>query len=175
MSTPERQGGTANQKSQDGQPGVATASRAEDNWLLEITSQKLRMWSIVAAVVVFALHVFMGVVVDFGNTGASVTFIDQLAFPLVGLVIAAAILLLTRARVRVSARGVEVRNMLTPRFYPWSKVYGLSFPKRSRWARLELPDFEFVPMLAVQSADGERVVEAVRRFRELEDKYMPED
>ena len=30
-------------------------------------------------------------------------------------------------------------------------------------------------MWAFQSADGETVVEAVGRFRDLEDAYMPED
>ena len=29
----------------------------EDKWLLEITSQKLRLWAIIAAVVVFAIHI----------------------------------------------------------------------------------------------------------------------
>lgn len=164
MSTPESQSNVAYDD-----------SRADDKWLLEITPQKLRVWAVVAAIVVFAIHVFMGVVVDFGNTGASVTFIDKLAFPIIGAIIAGVVLLLTRARVRVNERGVEVRNLLNPRFYPWDEVYGLSFPKKSRWARLELPDFEFVPMLAIQSSDGERVVESIRRFRELEDKYMPED
>lgn len=163
MSTSERQANSA------------TATAGGDKWLLEITSQKLRMWAIIAAIVVFAIHVFMGVVVDFGNTGATVTLIDQLAFPLIGLIIAGFILLLTRARVRVNAHGVEVRNLLNAKFYPWADVYGLSFPKKSRWARLELPDFEFVPMLAIQSADGARVIENVQRFRELEDKFMPED
>lgn len=148
---------------------------SDDKWLLEITSQKLRLWAIIAAVVVFAIHIFMGIVVDFGDTGASVTTIDQLAFPMIGLIIAAVFLLLTRARVRVNAEGVEVRNLLNAKFYPWADIYGLSFPKKSRWARLELPDFEFVPMLAIQSADGARVVEDIRRFRELEDKFMPED
>lgn len=154
---------------------TAADTGSEDKWLLEITSQKLRLWAIIAAVVVFAIHIFMGIVVDFGNTGASVTTIDQLAFPMIGLIIAGVILLLTRARVRVNATGVEVRNLLNAKFYPWVDIYGLSFPKKSRWARLELPDFEFVPMLALQSADGSRVVEDIRRFRELEDKFMPED
>ncbi|ALA67372.1 PH domain-containing protein [Corynebacterium lactis] len=144
-------------------------------WLQIITSKTLTIWAAVAAAVVFAIHLFMGIVVDFGDTGASVTLIDRLAFPVLGAIIAAVFLLLTRARVRVSERGVEVRNLLTAKFYPWSDIYGLSFPKKAKWARLELPDFEFVPMLAVQSADGARVVEAVRKFRELEDKFMPED
>lgn len=146
-----------------------------DEWELTITSKKLTLWAWLAAIVVMAIHIFMGIVVDIGDTGATVTPIDRLAFPAIGLIIALVALLLTRARVRVNSRGVEVRNMLNARFYPWHDIYGLSFPKKSKWARLELPDFEFVPMLALQSADGARTVSAVRKFRELEEKYMPED
>nr|WP_120492490.1 PH domain-containing protein [Corynebacterium lactis] len=153
----------------------ATDETSQGQWLQVITSKKLTTWAVIAAVIVFAIHVFMGIVVDFGNTGANVTAIDRLAFPVLGAIIAGVCLLLTRARVRVSDRGVEVRNLLTAKFYPWNDIYGLSFPKKSKWARLELPDFEFVPMLAVQAADGARVVDAINRFRELEDKYMPED
>lgn len=153
----------------------AQTRTSAEAWELTITSKKLTAWAWIAAVVVLAIHIFMGVVVDFGNTGAKVTVIDRFAFPAIGVILALVALLLTRARVRVNSRGVEVRNMLSPRFYPWRDIYGLSFPKKSKWARLELPDFEFVPMLALQSADGARTVAAVREFRELEEKYMPED
>lgn len=151
-----------------------TATEGEE-WLMEVRSRSLRLWCIISAVIVLAIHIFMGLVVDSGNTGASVTFIDKLAFPLIGVIIAGVFLLGTRARMRVSARGVEVRNLLAPRFYPWSQIYGLSFPKKAKWARLELPDFEFVPILAVQSADGESVVKTIAQFREYEAQYMPQD
>ncbi|MDU7504053.1 MAG: PH domain-containing protein, partial [Corynebacterium kroppenstedtii] len=68
-----------------------------------------------------------------------------------------------------------VRNFLNPQFYLWEIVHGLSFPKNSRTARLELPYFEFVSMWAFQAADGNRVVDAVNNFRLLEDAYLPED
>lgn len=42
-------------------------------------------------------------------------------------------------------------------------------------ARLELPDFEYVPLWAFQSADGLAGLRAVERFRALEANYMPED
>lgn len=152
-----------------------TADRTDSGWELEVTSRTMKLWSWGSVAVVMAVHIFMGFVVDVGDTGAQVTPIDVLAFPILGLVISAACLLLLRPRVRVNFRGVEVRNFLGPRFYPWDVVHGLSFPADSRWARLELPEFEFVPMWALQARDGAAVVEAVRRFRELEDRYMPED
>ncbi|MFC2595417.1 PH domain-containing protein, partial [Corynebacterium durum] len=118
---------------------------------------------------------FMASVVASGNTGAAVTTIDQWAFVGIGLIISAVCLTIMRPRVRANEDGVEIRNFIGTRFYPWDVIYGLSFPKGERWARLELPEFEFVPMWAFQSADGARVVTAVEQFRTLEDKYMPED
>lgn len=158
----------------DETPEVVREVLAGD-WELTVTSRTMRLWSWAAAAVVLAVHVFMGLVVNVGDTGAAVTTVDMFAFPLVGLLLAGICLLGLRARVRVNARGVEVRNFLSARFYVWADVYGLSFPAEARWARLELPDFEFVPMWAIQARDGEAAVAAVHRFRELEDSYMPED
>lgn len=42
-------------------------------------------------------------------------------------------------------------------------------------ARLELPEFEFVPVWALQSGDKDSVIDKVRRFRDVEAKYMPQD
>jgi len=129
----------------------------------------------IAVVVIMVVHIFMGVVSAVGDTGATVTVVDQWAFVGLGVLFSAAVLTLTRPRVRVNARGVEVRNITGARFYPWKMVYGLSFPRNARWARLELPDFEFVPMMAFQIGDKATVAEKVEEFRRLEDRYMPEE
>lgn len=145
-------------------------------WELEITSPFMRKVAIGWVVLVMAVHIFMGVVLDVGFTGIAITPIDKLAFPGVGLIISViSWVCLTRPRVRVNSDGVEVRNIIGTRFYPWLVVYGLSFPRSARMARLELPEFEYVPMWAIQSGDGQRAVEAVEKFRALEAKYMPED
>ena len=82
---------------------------------------------------------------------------------------------LHRPRVRANEDGVDVRNFIGSRFYPWAVIYGLSFPETARVARLELPEFEYVPMWAFLAADGADCVTAVEKFRELEAQYMPED
>lgn len=145
-------------------------------WRLVVTSRTMRQLAWLIVVVVMAVHIFMGVVVDVDFTGAAVSFIDTLAFPGVGVLLSIlAYIGFTRARVRANEDGVEVRNFIGTRFYPWAVIYGMSFPKGARVARLELPDFEFVPMWAFQARDGEAVVRAVTEFRELENTYMPED
>lgn len=145
-------------------------------WELEISSKRLRLLAWVAVIVVMAVHIFMGAVVDVEFTGATVTGIDIFAFPLVGVIISVlAYLAFTRPRVRANEDGVEIRNIVGTRFYPWTVIYGLSFPKGSRMARLELPEFEYVPMWAIQAGDGRDAITAVDDFRALEAKYMPQD
>lgn len=145
-------------------------------WSLVVTSKTMKQIAWVIVAVVMAVHIFMGAVVDVDFTGAAVSFIDTLAFPGIGVLLSIlAYIAFTRARVRANEDGVEVRNFIGTRFYPWAVIYGMSFPKGTRVARLELPDFEYVPMWAFQARDGESVVRAVTQFRELEDTYMPED
>lgn len=144
-------------------------------WEFVLQSKYLARMSWVAIVIVMAVHIFMAMVVGVDYTGAAVTTIDKIAFIGVGLIISFFAYHLRRPRVRANEDGVEVRNFIGSRFYPWSVVYGLNFPKGDRMARLELPEFEYVPMWAFQSGDGARVVKAVTDFRSLEDRYMPED
>ena len=50
-------------------------------------------------------------------------------------------------------------------FAAWLVIYGLTFPRSSRMARLELPEFEYVPLWAIQSGDGQRIRRPARRHR----------
>lgn len=152
------------------------ASYSTKPWEFETSSKFLRRLAIVLIILVMAVHIFVGVTVDVEYTGATITTLDKWAFPGVGLVIS----ILTwfafnRPRLRANSDGVEIRNIIGTRFYSWYVIYGLSFPEGSRMARLELPEFEYVPVWAMQSADGASTVKAVREFRELEAKYMPQD
>ena len=144
-------------------------------WELEVTSQRLKIVAALAIIIVMGVHIFMASVVASGNTGAAVTTIDQWAFVGIGLIISAVCLTIMRPRVRANEDGVDVRNFIGSRFYPWAVIYGLSFPETARVARLELPEFEYVPMWAFLAADGADCVTAVEKFRELEAQYMPED
>lgn len=145
-------------------------------WEVEIVSHFLRRVAVVAVLVIMAAHIFAGAVLDVEFTGAAITTLDKLAFPAIGLILSVLVwCALTRPRVRANEDGVEVRNIIGTRFYPWVVVYGLSFPQGSRMARLELPDFEYVPLWAIQSGDKERAIASVKAFRRLEARYMPED
>ena len=154
-------------------PFAQTSSKP---WEYEATSPYLRKVAIIWIILVMAAHLFMGFTVGLSFTGATVTTIDKFAFPGVGVVISIlSWLALTRPRLRANSDGVEIRNILGTRFYPWQVIYGLSFPEGSRMARIELPDFEYVPVWALQSGDKQDVITKVRSFRDLEARYMPQD
>lgn len=155
--------------------GQEAAARPSEQWLLTVTSPSLRWWAVIGAVVIMAVHIFMASVAGVGDTGPSVTAVDQWAFVGLGVIFSGAALSLLRPRVRVSEDGVEVRNIFGAQFYRWSIIHGLSFPRNARWARLELPDFEFVPMMAFQIADKSTIAAKVEDFRVLEDRYMPDE
>ncbi|AWB81848.1 hypothetical protein C3B44_05320 [Corynebacterium yudongzhengii] len=152
------------------------ASYTTKEWEFEARSKFLRRLSIALIVLVMAIHIWVGFTVDIEYTGATITTLDKWAFPGVGLIISVLIwFALNRPRIRANSDGVEVRNIIGTRFYSWYVIYGLSFPQGSRMARLELPEFEYVPIWALQSADGAHTIQKVSEFRELEAKYMPQD
>jgi Bacterial PH domain len=52
-------------------------------------------------------------------------------------------------------------------------VLAVTFPDGASWARLDLPDDEYVPVLAVQAVDGTRAVTAMRQLRALHAAARP--
>lgn len=145
-------------------------------WELTITSRRLRLYAFILIPIIMAVHIFMAWQLSLEFTGAAITGIDYLAFPGVGLVISILVwLAFSRPRVRVNSDGVEVRNIIGTRFYYWELIYGLTFPEQARMARLELPEFEYMPLWAIQASDGKQTIEAVRKFRALEAQYLPEE
>lgn len=121
----------------------------------------------VGAALVLGLFVVIAVLLRNSDTGVFFRLADQVALVVLGLFIAGGLLLLARPRVRADAEGVEVRNIGLARRLPWDQVVRVAFPDGASWARLDLPDYEYLPIMAVQSADGQRAVDAMRRLRAL--------
>ena len=78
---------------------------------------------------IFAVHVIVGVLLKISSTGVIFQTADQVAIALLGAVIAGAVLLFARPRLRVGASGVAVRNLFGYRLIPWSDVVGVTFPR----------------------------------------------
>lgn len=127
----------------------------------------------VGAVALVASLTSIALVLRNTDTGVIFRVADQVALILIGLVIAGGILLMARPRIRADAKGIEVRNVLQTRHFAWDEVVRIAFPDSASWARLDLPDDEYIPLMAVQAVDGTRAVEAMRRLRALHRAAAP--
>ncbi len=135
--------------------------------VLVLRPHRVRVSAWIGAAATVAAFVVIAALLRTTDTGVYFRFADQVAMVLLGVLVAAGILLLARPRVRADARGVEVRNTGVPRYLPWELVTAVSFPDGASWARLELPDDEYLPVMAVQVVDGRRAVAAMRQLRAL--------
>jgi hypothetical protein len=138
---------------------------------LVVRPQKVRRIAIPVAVALVVIFVVVAVLLKSGSTGVRFGLSDQVSIAAIGVVLAGAVLLLIRPRVVADAAGVEVRNVLFGQKVPWSRIRAVSFPDGAPWARLELPHDEYVPVVAIQAADGERAVAAIRELRALLRKH----
>lgn len=150
---------------------AASGTRDRPGWDLEVRPRRSRRTAVVVAVGLVVAFTAVGVFLRTEYTGVNFRVADQLAMVGIGVLGAAAVLLLTRPRVRVGSRGVVVRNVLGDNEFEWRHIRGVSFPERKAWARLELVNDDYVPMLAIRSNDKEYAVDALERLRELGAKY----
>lgn len=135
--------------------------------LFQTRPRKVRVAASVAAVVLVAVFAVVGALLRDTPTGVIFQVSDQIAMVGIGLLLGIGALLFTRPRVRADNEGVEVRNVVGTRRFDWSLVEGVSFPDGSAWARLDLPDDEYVPIMAVQAIDGDHAVAATRELRRI--------
>lgn len=135
----------------------------------------MRYGAWMGAVVIVAVHIVVSQLVMIRASGVIFRTSDQVSFVALGVILAGVVLLLTRPRVRVGPSGVSVRNVLGDRLIPWSQVRGVTFPRGKRWARLELPHDEYIPLVAIQSVDKEDAVAAMQAMRALAARYRPAD
>jgi hypothetical protein len=146
---------------------LAPDGRPPHGPVLMVRPRRVRQAAWVAAVAVVAAFTVIASVLRTTDTGVFFRTADQVAMVLLGVLIAGGILLLARPWVRADADGVEIRNVGWPRYLPWELVRAVSFPDGASWARLDLPDYEYVAVLAVQAVDGLHAVEAIRGLRAL--------
>jgi hypothetical protein len=144
------------------------------DWDLEIRPHLAPYFAYAAAAIIVAAHVTVGLLLKVRSSGVIFQTADQVAIALLGVIIGGGVLLFARPRLRVGAAGVAVRNLFGYRLIPWSDVVGVSFPRGARWARVDLPDDEYVPVMAIQAVDKDRAVDAMDRVRGLLARYRPD-
>ncbi|MEO6879397.1 MAG: PH domain-containing protein [Mycobacteriaceae bacterium] len=142
--------------------------------LLVVFPHRVRRLAFASAGAVLVVFIALAFTVSGDRTGIYFRAQDQVAVVLFGMLLAGAILLLARPRLRVDTGGVGIRNVLGEQYFAWALVRGVSFPRTSAWARLELPEDEFVPIMAVRAGDGERAAVAIAALRELVHAHAPQ-
>jgi hypothetical protein len=135
--------------------------------VLVVRPRKVLISAWVGSVAIVVLFVVIALLLRNSPTGVFFRLADQIALVLLGLFIAGGLLLLARPRVRADADGIEVRNTFGTRYLPWSYVQRVAFPDTASFARLDLPDDEYLTVLAIQAVDGQRAVEAITALRAL--------
>lgn len=132
-----------------------------------VRPRKVRRVAIPIAILLVVVFALVGTLLRNTPTGVVFNLSDQIAMGVLGLLLASGVMLLTRPRLRADADGLEVRNIIGTQRIPWQLVQGIAFPDGAPWARVELPEDEYVPIMAVQATDGDHAVTAMRRLREL--------
>ncbi len=143
-------------------------------WDFVVRPYRSPLFAYAAAFLIAAAHIVVGLLLKIRSSGVIFQTADQVAIAFLGLVIAGAVLLFARPRLRVGATGLSVRNLLGDRLISWSDVVGVSFPGGSRWARIDLPDDEYIPLMAIQAVDKDRAVNAMATVRSLLARYRPD-
>jgi Bacterial PH domain len=151
-----------------------TARPEREIWDVELRPHLTPLFAYAAAFLIAAAHIVVGLLLKIKSSGVVFQTADQVAMALLGLVIAGVVLLFARPRLRVGPSGLSVRNLLGDRLIQWSDTVGVSFPAGSRWARIDLPDDEYVPVMAIQAVDKDRAVEAMDTVRSLLVRYRPD-
>jgi hypothetical protein len=151
-----------------------TAKPDQDIWDAQLRPRLTPYVAYAVAVVLVVAHVVIGLLLKIGSTGVIFQTSDQIAMAVLGVVLAGLVLLFARPRLRIGAQGLSVRNVLSDRLVPWGDIVGVSFPVGARWARIDLPDDEYVPLMAIQSVDKDRAVAAMDTVRNMLARYRPD-
>jgi hypothetical protein len=125
------------------------------------------VWIAAPVIVVLFTLIAFSLRGSFNETGAAFQTPDQVAMILLGLLVAAGSLLLARPSLEADDSGVRVRNLFGTVDLPWAVVRGVRFNRGAPWVTLDLHDDDVVTVLAIQAADKERAVRAVRALRDL--------
>lgn len=148
-----------------GEVAAAVSEQTQDR--VQFRPRRAIWMSAACAVVVVAVFTTVAVLLRSSDTGVIFQLADQVAMVGIGVLLAVAALLWAMPKVSADAAGIEVRNVLTKRYFTWGEVLSVSFPDGASWARLELPDDEYYAVMAVQAVDREQAVAAVRALRRL--------
>lgn len=135
---------------------------------------KIIYYAAVFAALVLGSTITIGLRARTAENADSFRVIDQIGLVSVG-VFAAAIIMASvlRLRIRADERGLQIRNLVGERFFPWDVVERVAFPPGAHWARVVLPGDDTYPVLAVQAMDTYRAVAILKQIRAIHQHHRP--
>jgi PH (Pleckstrin Homology) domain-containing protein len=139
-----------------------------------VRARPVRLRRVAVGIAIVVVVLFSVIALLLGHTSSEGVVFgpgDQVAMVVLGLLVAAGVLLIARPTVVADVDGLRVRNIWTTKDVPWEVVRLVSFPDGSPWAMLELADDDRLAVLAVQASDGPRAVAAVRGLRALQARH----
>lgn len=140
---------------------------------LDYRPRKVLFVAVAAALLLVVVSSIVGARLMQYDTGVYFRVSDQIAIVCSGIVLACGALLFTRMRIRADENGVRIHNIVATHELSWDEVLRVSFPEGAPWGRLEIPDDEYVAVMAIQAADKHRAVEALRALRALHRAHAP--
>lgn len=152
---------------------MTTDIHQSQKWDFEHRPRTLRRVVIALAALLIVIHIAWAFVLVIGDTGVTMGVGEQVAFVIIGLIFAGVLLTMLRVRVRAGAPGVELRGPMRTKVWGWDDIVGITFPRSSRWPRLELPAYEHCGIWAIQTFDGQEGIEAMGQLREIIRGYKP--
>jgi Bacterial PH domain len=123
-----------------------------------------------ARLVAFTLSVLVlagcfGIALTVSGEGWSLPYRVAMAGTAVPIV--AVLWLLARPRVDADAEGVTVVNLIYRHRLEWAQIVEVRLGVGDPWVQLDLDDGEFLPVMALQAADGERGRRMAAQLRAL--------
>jgi len=155
-----------------GPPGSPEPTRPTEI-LLQVRPRKITILASIAAGLVIASMVVIGLLLRDTNEGVKFRTADQIGLIGIGLVLGGVIMTAARPRLRVDRHGLWIRNMLGEQFTPWPLVVRIAYPQSAPWAQVVMPDDEVRALMAIQAMDRGRAVIALEKVRELQATYGP--
>ncbi len=93
--------------------------------------------------------------------------VDRVGIVLFGLLVAAILAMVARARVTADETGLTVVNPLRTHRYAWAEVVGVTFERGAPWPYLDLADGTSKGAVGIQGSEGEAAWTAVTELRRL--------
>jgi hypothetical protein len=135
-----------------------------------IRPRKVRRVAFAVAPVVVVFFAVLATLLT-GSTGADDGGVfqpsDQVAMVVLGMFVAAGVLLIARPRVVADADHVKIQNILGGYDLPWGVVRAVRFDRGNPWLTLELENDDVVSVMAIQATDKDHAVAGARTLRGL--------